>query len=186
MLRPSHSTGTKWVYIVKCDCGTEKKMVGSEVKRVDSCGCLKGKASTHGMSAHPAYWVWRSMRDRCRLPSHQAYHNYGGRGITVCRRWDESFANFWEDMGASYQSGLDLDRRDNMGNYEVENCHWVSRKENCNNKRNSFTIKTPKGNMTVLEASEVFGVGVSTIAYRIANGWPIERLFDKPDFRNRV
>jgi len=131
------------------------------------------------MSEHPVYAVWRSMNDRCRLPSHQAWKNYGGRGIFVCAKWQESFENFWGDMGGSYQSGLELDRRDNDSGYSPENCRWVSRRANTMNRRG--TIRT----VDVPELARTSGISRSTIYYRLAHGWEVDQLVRPPDSTNR-
>ncbi|MEY4910066.1 MAG: Hamiltonella virus [Pseudomonadota bacterium] len=127
--------------------------------------------TTHGMSGHPAFWVWRSMRDRCRLPTHQAWANYGGRGIRVCSRWEESFENFWADMGPTYAQGLDLNRIDNNGGYSSENCDWINREGNCNNKRNNRILQTASGPMTAARAARKYGVGITTVLYRLEHGY---------------
>lgn len=84
----------------------------------------------HGWSQTPTYKSWNAMRSRCRDESNASYPLYGGRGITVCERWDTSFENFLEDMGE--RPGLDyqIDRRDPDGNYEPGNCRWITRAEN--------------------------------------------------------
>ena len=122
---------TRWAY--QCKCGKEVVKTARDIRKEvargghPNCGCLtreliSRKNRTHGMTKHPAYAVFRSMTDRCRLPTHQAWRNYGGRGITVCPRW-ATFEAFWEDMGPTYAPGLDLDRKDNDGPYSPENCH---------------------------------------------------------------
>jgi hypothetical protein len=138
------------------------------------------------MSFHPAYAVYRSMLDRCNLPTHQAYHNYGGRGITVCERWQASFENFWADMGESYKKGLTLDRRNNMGNYTSKNCRWIKWQPQCVNKRTNVWADTPHGPMTLSQISDLTGIGRTTIHYRWKAGvrdW--ELLTATPDVRNR-
>ena len=80
-----------------------------------------------------AYVSWAQMRSRCRNPKNPGYKNYGGRGITICSRWDE-FLNFLEDMG-DRPPGLFLDRKDNDGLYCQENCHWASRTAQNRNRR---------------------------------------------------
>lgn len=80
------------------------------------------------------YKVWKFMHERCRNPNCKAYPNYGGRGIRVCERWN-SFAVFWGDMAAGYQSGLTLDRVNNDGNYEPGNCRWATWKVQIHNRR---------------------------------------------------
>jgi hypothetical protein len=154
------------IWEFRCRCGTlvtrEAMDVVKGAKRGHnpSCGCAVGaKSKTHGLSRHPAYWVWRSMRDRCRLPSHQAWHNYGGRGIKVCPQWGCSFEAFWADMGPTYKPGLTLDRKDNSGDYTPENCRWVSYKVQAGNRRGSLAVDMTK-------AVQLTGVPRSTLLYR--------------------
>jgi hypothetical protein len=138
----------------------------------------------HGMSKHPAYWVWRSMRDRCRLSTHQAWKNYGARDITVCARWDD-FENFWADMGPTYQPGLTIERRNNNAGYSPENCYWATPKVQANNKRTNRRVETPDGEMTVAEAAECSGLGRGTLYSRLNRGWPAIDLFRPANLGNR-
>ena len=185
VLRYAGSTGTKGIWAVQCDCGNVAYWDTRDIERNQSCGCkrsaLISKASTkHGMSTHPAYWVWRSMVDRCTLPTHQSWHNYGARGITVCPQWVERFDNFWTDMGPTYATGLDLDRTDNNAGYSPGNCRWVTRATNANNRRTTVLIDTPAGRMSIAQAAQVAGIGVSTMHYRVQHEWPAETLFRDP------
>ena len=185
-----HSDGKKRYWKFQCQCGEycvkTSVTVTKEVKRggIPNCGCMTRaligeKNTTHGMSKHPAFAVWRSMNDRCRLPTHQAWRNYGARGITVCERWQQSFENFWADMGPTYEHGLELDRKDNNGSYSLENCHWATRRENVMNRRN-----TVRG-VDVMKLSQETGIYHGTIYNRLRSGWSIDQLTRKPDVRNR-
>lgn len=184
--------GRKGWWKARCSCGTEKLFVGSELRkgRTNSCGCLAAevasrRATTHGMSRHPVYAVWSGMLDRCELKSHFAYPRYGGRGITVCERWHR-FEAFWEDMGPTYQRGLTLERKDNNAGYSPENCEWATRRAQARNTRQNRTVDTPDGRMLLCEASELTGIGMTTLEYRLDHDWPTEMLFIPPDFTNRV
>lgn len=137
------SRNGKILWLCRCDCGVERKVVAGNLCSgiSKSCGCRKieqiRKAQfKHGRNtSDPTYQVWTSMRNRCRNPKCQRYDRYGGRGIKVCERW-ESFENFLADMGER-PNDLQLDRRDNDGNYEPSNCRWATRGEQARNRSNS-------------------------------------------------
>lgn len=105
--------------------------------------------SGYNLKKHPLYPTWKAMRQRCQCKTCKDYPTYGGRGIAVCKRWDnpngdshiEGFVNFVNDMGYKSDSSLQIDRIDNDGDYSPENCRWVTSKENCNNRRPRSIIK---------------------------------------------
>ena len=180
-------------WLVRCICGKEYAVDAGDIIRkrypTKSCGCqrvnlIRASRTTHGMSRHPAFGVWHSMKQRCEDPNHRAYHNYGGRGISVCPEWAASFENFWRDMRSTYHSGLELDRINNNKGYNPQNCRWVDRKTNSRNRRVSRLIDTPLGQMTVAELCERTGIGETTMLYRLNHDWPTELLCVKPDARN--
>lgn len=173
------SDGRKSIWDVTCDCGNVVQMAATELVKqskrgvVSSCGCKRretiGKRNTrHGMTKHPAYAVWRSMVDRCRLPTHHAWANYGGRGITVCAEWQERFENFWADMGPTYQPGLTLERVDNEAGYSKQNCAWKTPWTQAGNRRGN--VLRESGELVARYADRV-GIPRSTAYYRHARGY---------------
>lgn len=171
-----------------CDCGTEKTVKGSSLVsgHTKSCGCLspdlarsRQPAYTHRMVETRQYRVWSNMLNRCRNPRSEDFANYGGRGVTVCARW-ESFEAFWEDMKPTYDPARTLHRVKNDVGYCKENCVWETWKVQNRNRRDNVIISTPAGPMCISEAAEEFGLKPHTIAARIRRGWPAKHLFDPP------
>jgi len=89
---------------------------------------------SHGMSKTTEWNIWENLRQRCGNPNHPRYEDYGGRGITGCKRWNDSFANFLEDMGKR-PDGMTLDRIYNNAGYNPKNCQWTSFSQQNLNKR---------------------------------------------------
>ncbi len=167
---------------VQCDCGTRKVVWQGSLKVSVSCGCVrrerakenikKARAAprnqyrTHGMTREPIWNIWVDMRKRCRNPNAYAYERYGGRGISVCARWEE-FANFFEDMGDRPSPKHTLDRIDNDGDYCKENCRWATRKEQARNRSSNRMLQAFGKTMTLAEWSIETGLNATTITRRI-------------------
>jgi hypothetical protein len=115
------------------------------------------------------YRKWSDMIRRCYNKKNKDYQYYGERGINVCERW-LSFENFVDDMYDSYTSGLTIDRIDNNGNYQKDNCKWSSFKEQCLNRRSTHFIETENGKMSITEFSKIYGIKRNTINSRIRLG----------------
>lgn len=165
-----------------CDCGNVGRVLGDNLKsgKSLSCDCLRVEICTkHGMINHEAYSSWKAARNRCSNPNLEDYHNYGGRGITFCARWDD-FNLFWKDMGPTWAEGLSIDRIDTDGNYEPENCKWSTPLEQAANRRNNVIIDTPQGRMTVTDAARVFEIKRVTLNARVRSGRTGADLFEKP------
>lgn len=139
--------GKKWLCV--CDCGNEKSVLPSNLKRerTRSCGCLhressarNGKANArHGYAGSPEYDAWSGMHQRCRNIKDKNYKSYGGRGIQVCEQWS-TFDMFIADLGPKPSRHHSIDRIDVNGNYEPSNCKWATSKEQNGNKRSNIRV----------------------------------------------
>ena len=123
---------------------------------------------THGMSRTPEYRCWMDMKARCLNRDNPNYHNYGGRGISVCKRW-MSFSAFFSDMGKRPQ-GRSLDRINNDGNYEPGNCRWATQLQQVNNMR---TVVHLAGGLTRRDICAATGINRETLRNRERNGIPL-------------
>lgn len=135
-------TGNK-AWMCRCDCGTELmvRLYSLTNGNTISCGCAKRERAasgsmtrTHGMTHSRTFVTWRSMIARCYNPKQNRYQYYGGRGISVCDRWKNSFEAFLADLGPRPQ-GMTIDRKNSSNNYALGNCRWATAKEQANNRR---------------------------------------------------
>lgn len=133
--------------------------------------------NNHGIlkSRTPEYRVWIGIRRRCFDPSREKYHLYGGRGITVCQRWNESFDDFLSDMGHRPSPKHQIDRINTDGNYEPSNCRWATVTEQIRNRRNSLVVTAFGKTLTIAEWSEITGLSYPAILFRVNSGWDAER-----------
>jgi hypothetical protein len=141
VLARGHTRLSKVRWIVECSCGEIRTVSATSLTRSKSpsrsCGCLPRNPwnKTHGESepGTPEYLAWQGMRGRCLNPKNFAWKRYGGRGITICARWDR-FENFLADMGRRPSLDHSLDRMNNNGNYEPGNCRWATRAQQNGNR----------------------------------------------------
>jgi hypothetical protein len=134
-------SNAQWLCL--CDCGATKTVGGRSLRvgKSQSCGCVtlevnRSRMTRHGKTGTCEHNIWLTMRDRCRNPKNHKFSAYGGRGIAVCDRWN-SFEAFLADMGPRPTSRHSIDRIDNDGNYEPDNCRWATSKEQRANQRAS-------------------------------------------------
>jgi hypothetical protein len=126
------------------------------------------------------YQAWNNMKGRCLNPKRADYARYGGRGITVCLEWRDSFSAFLRDVGPRPSAKHQLDRINNAGSYEAGNVHWVTHVENANNKRNNRFLAHNGRRMTIAEWERFMGVNDGTFKRRVLLGWSDHDVLTKP------
>lgn len=161
-------------------------MAPAEFKAV-AVAASKAATTTHGHTANsstptdPAsrtYRSWKSMKQRCLNPASPKYYAYGAKGIRVCARWLD-FNNFLADMGVRPE-GMSLDRKDNAGDYEPNNCRWSTKREQQNNRSNTIRLTYNGVTKPQAEWAREYGLTTATLKARIKAGWPMERALLQP------
>jgi hypothetical protein len=162
-------------WICRCDCGTEKIVSGSNIRRQISCGCagsrttIGDRAKKHGHSiGHKksrTATAWRNAKTRCFNTKNAKYPSYGGRGITMCEEWARDFRAFLRDMGEC-PDDLTLERIDVNGNYEPRNCVWISKPLQAKNRRSNVKVN----GLTLTDYAANAGVPYRNLRRRIING----------------
>ena len=176
-------------FLCQCDCGNTKVIRSKHLKSgaISDCGCEKSQRTRnnnlkHGGSGTRLYNIWIKMRDRCKNPHSADWADYGGRGITVCDKWDSSFESFrkWAES-AGYEKGKSIDRIDVNSGYYPDNCRWVSTQIQANNKRNNHIVSYHGKKMSLADVARLSTVPYGTIKRRICvYGWSVEEAVEVP------
>lgn len=172
-------------WVCRCACGVERVVLtgGLRSGSTKSCGCLKRdvlRKHGHGvLDRSPEYQAWAHMRGRCLNPRIKNFARYGGRGISICERWNE-FANFLADMGPRPSRGHSLDRINNDGHYTPENCRWATRHQQTRNT--SRNVMWTQGGVTrcLADWARDFGINIATVHARLRTGWTVEEALTTP------
>lgn len=173
-------------WLCQCECGNTTTVPGYDLRsgHVKSCGCSRvevsqAKAFRHGKTGTRTFNVWNQMRQRCHSPGHPHFADYGGRGISVCERWRDSFADFLADMGEA-PDAMTLERQENNGNYEPSNCVWATRTAQARNRRSSRQVTIDGITTCVAGWADISGTPATKIINRLNAGWePKEAIFGR-------
>lgn len=194
------------LWLCQCSCGSPPKKVHTDnlvSKKSKSCGCFRSEANkiahtthghTKGKKPTTEYRAWCKAIGRCFDKNDKGYDDYGGRGITMCKRWRENFEAFIADVGPKPAGKYSIDRRQNMGNYSCGSCEhclsngwdmnvrWATDLEQARNKRNNRLISFNGKTMCLAELARLPECVVSqhAISKRLAKGWSVERAITTP------
>lgn len=198
----SHTRGHCY-WNCQCECGNLTVVNSRDLRNghTKSCGCLSSEVTacrntTHGHHRRDkttkTYRAWKNMKDRCSNPKNPRYARYGGRRITVCNRWQNSYENFFADIGEAPSPEYSIDRIDNDGHYSCGKCEqcvdsgwptnlrWSTNKEQRRNFSRNHLITVGNETRTLIEWAERSGIKHTTIGARLRKGWPPEKAVFAP------
>lgn len=173
-------------WFCKCECGTVKSLFAMQLKagKTKSCGCkiaeeARARATTHGLTRTKEHRSWCSMNARCNNPNHHAYGIYGGRGIKICARW-KSFELFLADMGPRPSLEYSLDRINNDGDYEPDNCRWATQLEQRLNNSGIRLVTINGKTQRLIDWARESGFPYYVLFKRLEAGWEPIRAITQP------
>lgn len=191
VIGPFKTEGKRRRWLCRCDCGTECFIALYHLRggRTVSCGCRLREIQTSGQATHgharggsltTTYRCWTAIQQRCHNLNNVGYADYGGRGIRMCDRWRNSFQAFLADMGAK-PAGHQIDRIDSDGNYEPDNCRWVTPRVNNRNRRSVRWIEFEGRTQTLTDWAAELGISAGALFQRLASpSWSLERALTTP------
>lgn len=193
VIKEEGSTPNRISWLCKCDCGNYKIVKTINLRRgaTKSCGCYRSEYVKNQKQMYPRdvrirrlRYIWHGMKRRCEDPKHKGYESYGGRGITVCNEWRDyvTFARWAISHG--YDDGLTIDRINNDGNYEPNNCRWVTIKEQLRNTRRNHLGTINGTTKTVTECAEEYGLDPNTVLTRMSKGMSLQESLLKKTHRH--
>jgi len=164
-----------------CECGNNITVLANSLgKNTKSCGCLKHKPThniTHGLTEHPLYKVWQSIKERCYSKKCKSYKYYGARGILMDEKWVVDFQKFYTwSIDNGYQTGLTIERIDNNNGYYPTNCKYATRKEQCRNtsRNRKITAFGETKNLCDWLLDDRCLCSLTSLRYRLKNNWDTE------------
>jgi hypothetical protein len=171
----------RYCWICRCACGITRRVLEQHLLngRSLSCGCREVMRGTHHLSGTHVYANWCEMNQRCFNPENAKFEHYGGRGITVCKRWVESIVNFLADMGMPPPKHT-IERIDVNGNYEPDNCKWVTRKAQNRNRRNNHYVTINGEKKCLIAWCEHYQIPYGRVHSRLKYGWDIMSALTRP------
>lgn len=186
------------IWNCRCSCNNIKLVRQSKLfnksRPTNSCGCIRSErmknnhpSITHGESKSKLYGVWHGIKDRCANSYSGKNKHYVDKGVEVWQEWTESYEAFRDwSLTKGYTEGLTIDRIDSEGNYEPNNCRWVTMKVQQNNRSNNKFIEAwgeSKSLSMWLEDVRTC-VNRSTFRSRVKCGWEIERALSYPPIKS--
>lgn len=169
-------------WLCKCTCGNEGVVAGGRLRygRQDHFKCCQPHRNfIHGHAGYgetQEYRAWNNAKSRCFNPANKSYKDYGGRGITMCEEWRNSFPAFISHLGPCPPNYM-LDRINNEMGYQPGNCRWATRTTQNRNSRKNHLITLNDATYTIAEWALLTGIKAGTIWYRAAIAkWPPEKI----------
>lgn len=186
--------GYKYFFLCKCECGNTKVVEWKKLKsgNTKSCGCIRKEktsqmAMKHNLWQSKLYTRWHQIKNRCYNKNYNRYKNYGGRGIVICDEWKNDFKAFYDwAMNNGYKENLTIDRIDINGNYEPNNCRWITNYEQQHNKRNNKLLTYKGETKCIAEWARIMGLSHTILTNRIFKyKWDIEKAFFTPSRKTK-
>ena len=181
--------GYKYFFLCKCECGNNKIIEWKKLKEgyTQSCGCIRKEKTSqmaikHNLWQSKLYNRWHLIKNRCYNKNYNRYKDYGGRGIRVCDEWKNDFKTFYDwAINNGYNDKLTLDRIDVNGNYEPENCRWITNLEQQHNKRNNKLLTYNGETKCIAEWAKFTGLTHTILTNRILKyKWNPEKALFTP------
>ena len=191
VLKRAENLGRLVAWLCKCQCGQTTIVRAGHLQsgHTTSCGCFsrertsarnKIHKTTHGLRYTPEWAARTAMIQRCTNSKVANFHLYGGRGITVCKRWLAGCKAFYEDMGPRPSNEYSLDRIDNDGDYTPENCRWATKKEQAHNRRMNRNLTFRGKTQCIAAWAEELTMNYYTLWSRLDDNWSVERALTEP------
>ena len=169
-----------YFWICKCDCGKICSVESSQLKsgKTKSCGCYKiDIIKKHYKTNTRLYTIWRGIKKRCLNKNLKGFYRYGGRGISVCKEWEKDFISFYNwAIQNGYKDNLTIDRINNDGNYEPNNCRWVTMEEQSQNTCKVINLTYNFHTYSISKWARLLGISRHTLYARYKRGLNVEEI----------